>query len=201
MWQERELICFHSNHLICLHILQRREIRIFIFLPCPLNLAPPYFTFSHLFCSVLFSSVKNSTPTIANSSLLGDALALGSCLPKDRGITSLKTSYFAFLKAASLSLSQKPIIQLSLSMLSPYANLMGSCLQSKRDCPLYNSMIVWVLMCSHAGGVCVCTQGSRVSMSLLVTYAVWNLAAFRIFHFYLQRIRSPIGHLKKKKHK
>lgn len=141
-----------------------KRTRIFIFLSSPLIFLPPYFTFSHLFCSVLFYSVKNSTPTIANSSLLGDVLALGSCLPKDRGITSLKTSYFAILKAASLSLSQKPIIQSSLSVLSPYANLMGSCLQSKRDCPLYHSMPVWVHMCNHAGGVCVCTQGSRVSM-------------------------------------
>ena len=164
MWQERMLICFHSNHLISLHILQRRETRIFIFPPSSLIFPPPYFTFSHLFCSVPFSLVKNSTSDIANSSLLGDVLALGSCLPKDRGITSLKTSYFAIAKAASLSLSQKPIIQLSLSVLSPYANLMGSCLQSKCDCPLYWSMIVWVHMWNHAGGVCVCTQGSRVSM-------------------------------------
>ena len=134
------------------------------FLPPRLTFLPPYFTCSHLFCSVLFSSVKNSTPAIANSGLLGDALALGSCLPKDRGITSLKTSYFAILKAASLSVSQKPIIQLSLSVLSPYANLMGNCLQSKRDCPLYHSMIVWVHMRNHAGGVCVCMQGSRVSV-------------------------------------
>lgn len=125
MWQERVPVCFHNNNLICLHILQRREISIFIFLPSLLNFLPLYFTFSHLFCSVLFSSVQSSTPAIANSSLLGDALVLDSCLPKDRGITALKTSYFAVVKAESLSLSQKPIIQLSLSVLSPYANLMG----------------------------------------------------------------------------
>lgn len=169
LWQERVLICFHSNHLICWCNLRRKEIRIYIFLPSllippsPPSPQPPHFTFSHLFCSVLFS-VKNSTPAIANSSLLGDALTLGSCLPKDRGIISLKTSYFAILKAESLSLSQKTISQSSLSVLSPYANLMGSCLRSKCDCPLYHSMIVWVHMCSHAGGVCACTRGSRVSM-------------------------------------
>lgn len=127
MWQERMLICFHSNHLICLCNLQRRETRICIFLPSLLIPPLPYFTFSHLFCSVLFS-VKNSTPAIASSSLLGDAFTLGSCLPKDRGIISLKTSYFATLKAESLTLSQKTIIQSSLSVQSPYAKLMGSCL-------------------------------------------------------------------------
>lgn len=159
MWQERVPICFCSNHLICLHILQRREIRIFIFLPSLLNFLPSYFTFSHLFCIVLFPSAQNSTPTIANSSLLGDALVLDSCLPKDRGITSLKTSYFAVVKAQSLSLAQKPIIQLSLSVLSPYANLIESCLQRKWNCPLYRSIILWVHMCRW----CLCVYARKQS--------------------------------------
>lgn len=133
-------------------------------------------------CSaVCYSLQSRIVPTIANSSLLGDALALDSCLPKGRGITFLKTSCFAILKAASLSLSQKPIIQLSLSMLSPYANLMGSCLQSKCNCPMYPSMIVRMHMCDHAGGVCAYAgkqsqhemiQVSNNRESLPVTYAV-----------------------------
>lgn len=170
----------------CIYCRRKRE-GIF-FLPSPLIFRPPYFPFSHLFCSMLFSSVRNDRPAIANSSLLGDAVASGSCLPKDGGITFLKTSYFAILKAAGLSLSQKAITQLSLSVLSPYANLMGSCLQSKRDCPLQQPVIVWVHMCSHAGGVwvlqvvSVCVQGkqsqhkmiqaSNNGESLLGTYAV-----------------------------
>lgn len=159
------LICFYDSHKICLHIQQKKDTRIFSFSFPPLSsqFPPPYFQFSHLFCSVLFFSVRNDWPAIANSSLLGDALALGSCLPKDSGITFLKTSYFAVLKAAGLSLPQKAIMQLSLSVLSPYANLMESCLQSKRGWPLSQSVIVWVHMCSHAGGVCV-YKASRVSM-------------------------------------
>lgn len=145
-------------------ISSRRKIQGFFFsLPSPLNSPPPYFPFSHLFCSVLISSVRNDWPTTANSSLLGDALALGSCLPKDSGITLLKTSYFAVLKAAGLSLPQKAIMQLSLSLLSPYANLIESCLQSKRDCPLSQSVIVLVHMCSHAGGVCVCARQAELA--------------------------------------
>lgn len=145
-------------------ISSRRKIQgFFIFPSLPSQFPPPYFQFSHLFCSVLFSSVRNNQPAIANSGLLGDALALGSCLPKDSGITFLKTSYFPVLKAAGLSLPQQAIMQLSLSVLSPYANLMESCLQSKWDCPLSPSMTVWVHMCSHAGGVYVCTRQAELA--------------------------------------
>jgi len=55
--------------------------------------------FIYLQCTV--SSRKSSTPTIAKTSLLGDAVALGFCLPKESGITSLNTSYYANLKAQS----------------------------------------------------------------------------------------------------
>lgn len=67
------------------------------------------------------------------------------------------------LKAAGLGLSQNAVVHLSLSVLSPYANLMESCLQCKRDCPLSQSVIVWVHMCSHAGDVCVCTRQAELS--------------------------------------
>lgn len=42
-------------------------------------------------------------------------------------------------------------------------------------------------------------QVSNNRESLLVTYAVWNLAAFSIFHFYLQRIWSPVSLQKNRK--
>lgn len=145
-------------------ISSRRKIQgYFCSLHSPLNFSPSLFLIQSSVLQCLPSSVRNDQPATASSSLLGDVFALGSCLPKDSGITFLKTSYFAILRAAGLSLSQKAIMQLSLSVLPPYANLVGSCLQSKRDCPVSQPVAVWVHMCSHAGAVCV-YMASRVCM-------------------------------------
>lgn len=138
---------------------------------------------------LLFSQEQHTSYCQFQSS--GRCFALGSCLPKDRGVASLKTSDFSILKAARLKLSQKPIMQLSLSMLSPYASLMGSCFQSKQDCPLFHSTTGGVHMCNRAGGVCA--QGGRVSakgskcrkqqgeFACHICYETWQHLRFSIF--------------------